>query len=395
MSDKTKISWTDSTWNPIRGCSRVSEGCRNCYAESVAARFSGPGMPYEGLARRTSTGEPRWTGDVRLVEKALEQPLRWKRPRKIFVSSMSDLFHERLNNDDIDRVFAVMMLAPHHTFQVLTKRPHRMRAYMRAPNLYQRILDAAREFRDRRSPLDSVPISNPSLFPARHVWLGVSVENQATADERIPPLLDTPAAVRFLSCEPILGPVDLSPWLKRISHCHDCGAEHPPLEEDRCPWCQREGVLIDTWGEEQAERFRTRERYDNDGPSHSDDGPQIHLVIGGGESGPKARPPHPDWFRSLSDTCVQAGVAFLMKQWGEWGDFTSTSPADMPPSDTLEHRVMLPSGELIGGGRGKHGMVDEHWRERGAAWMVRVGKKRAGRLLDGVEHHAFPCEVPR
>ena len=131
MSVNTGIEWTDSTWNPIRGCSLVSEGCRNCYAMGVAARFSGPGQAYEGLARRRSNGEPQWTGKVAVVEKHMLDPLRWRGSRRIFVNSMSDLFHENVTDETIDRVFAVMALAPWHTFQVLTKRPRRMRDYMR------------------------------------------------------------------------------------------------------------------------------------------------------------------------------------------------------------------------------------------------------------------------
>ncbi|MBY6277267.1 DUF5131 family protein [Symbiobacterium thermophilum] len=129
MGDRTRIEWTDATWNPIRGCSRVSEGCRNCYAERMAARFSGPGRPYEDLVRRTPHG-PRWTGEVRLVEELLDAPLHWRRPRRIFVNSMSDLFHEAVPDEWIDKVFAVMALAEHHTFQVLTKRPERMLRYL-------------------------------------------------------------------------------------------------------------------------------------------------------------------------------------------------------------------------------------------------------------------------
>lgn len=184
MADGSKIEWTEATWNPVRGCSRISEGCRNCYAEAVAARFSGPGQPYEGLAKMTPAG-PRWTGQVAVIEKHMDDPRRWTRPRRVFVNSMSDLFHERLRDEEIDRVFAVMADAPQHTFQVLTKRAIRMRAWaQRAAHL-------------GRSP------------PA-NVWMGVSVEDQIAAAERVDLLLDTPAAVRWLSLEPLIGPVVIS-----------------------------------------------------------------------------------------------------------------------------------------------------------------------------------------
>ncbi len=174
-NQKNGIVWTDETWNPLRGCSRVSEGCRNCYAESVARRFDGPGLPYEGLI--ASGGQ--WNGQIKLVPEKLDEPLRWQRPRRIFVNSMSDLFHPNVPNEYIDRVFAVMALASQHTFQVLTKRPERMLEYL-----------------NRRTTMPNV-------------WLGVSIENQVTADERIPLLLQTPAAVRWVSAEPLLRPVDL------------------------------------------------------------------------------------------------------------------------------------------------------------------------------------------
>lgn len=195
---KTTISWCDATWSPVRGCSRVSPGCGGsdgggCYAERVAHRFSGPGQPYEGLTRLTKGG-PRWTGKIRLVPEALDQPLRWKNPRRIFVNSMSDLFHEGIPDDFIDQVFAVMALAPQHQFQVLTKRPDRMRQYCAslgdgaAPD---RITMAALALdHNRTGGLVKRPLPN--------VYLGVSVENQEAADERIPLLLQTPAAGHLL-----------------------------------------------------------------------------------------------------------------------------------------------------------------------------------------------------
>jgi len=215
MADGTGISWTDATWNPVRGCSRVSEGCRNCYAERVAARFSGPGQPYEDLADRERKGS-KWTGVVRLIPAHLADPLRWRRPRRIFVNSMSDLFHESLTNEEIAAVFGVMAAAPQHTFQVLTKRARRMREWFEWIGTAN--LDWLRTYAQRA--LDPTftkrYVDRGTTWPLPNVWIGVSVENQEAADERIPDLVRTPAAVRFLSCEPLLGPVVIANGCARI-----------------------------------------------------------------------------------------------------------------------------------------------------------------------------------
>lgn len=285
MADHSKIEWTDATWNPIRGCTRVSEGCRNCYAEHVAARFSGPGQPYEGLATRTGKG-PRWTGKVAFIEKALDQPLRWKKPRRIFVNSMSDLFHEDVTDDQIDRIFAVMALAPHHTFQILTKRPERMRDYLgtRAGDWWAHWPDAARKSGALLGDLPSV--GRAMSWPLPNVWLGVSVEDQATADARIPHLLATPAAIRFVSAEPLLGPVDLTdiPWPSDRPKF----PETDDISDGRCSLRMIEGTRLD-W------------------------------VIAGSESGPGARACDLSWVRLLRDRCASAGVPFFWKQHVERG----------------------------------------------------------------------------
>jgi protein gp37 len=224
MSTKTGIEWTDATWNPIRGCSRVSEGCRHCYAETVAGRFGGAGLPYEGLTQITN-GHAVWNGQIKFVEEHLLDPLKWKgkpiydadgkkvgyRPGlRIFVNSMSDLFHENVTDEMRDRIFAVMALAPQHTFQVLTKRPERMLAYLTADYRETEVQAEITSLYLQEEPprLPHLPNGWGGL-PLRNVWLGVSVENQAAADERIPLLLQTPAAVRFISAEPLLGPIDL------------------------------------------------------------------------------------------------------------------------------------------------------------------------------------------
>jgi protein gp37 len=327
MADHSAIEWTDATWNPLRGCSRVSAGCQHCYAERVAARFGGPGMPYEGLIHPGTGG---WNGKVKLIPEILDQPLHWKKPRMIFVNSMSDLFHESVPFEWIDRIWGVMSMAPRHTFQILTKRPERMLEVL--PNL------AA-----RHRPPDG------SNWPLPNVWLGVSVENQATADERIPLLLQCPAAVRWLSCEPLIGRVDL--------------CEHMGMW-----WNQTMRCFEGTGSRINASHFMGEQR--------------IGWVVAGGESGPGARPMHPDWARSLRDQCASAGVPFFFKQWGEHSmaydrdrddpDFRKCSEWDRKPGRWVN----------LAGGHGFHG-------DR-VHYAHRVGKKAAGRQLDGVEHNAYP-----
>ena len=290
MSQNTSIEWTDSTWNPIRGCTRVSEGCRNCYAERVAARFSGPGQPYEGLAMR---GPARWTGKVALVESALTDPLRWRKPRKCFVNSMSDLFHESVPDEWIDRIFAVMALAPHITFQVLTKRPERMADYCDGLTCLRgahRLAAAVRAAATPRSQGHSLNVIRRLLHeggagavPLPNVWLGVSVEDQATADARIPLLLQTPAAVRSVSAEPLLGPVDFG--AVRMTH----GGRENVLRGDVSNFARRNGI----------DRLNS-----------------VDWLIVGGESGPGARPCDVEWVRSIVRQCRAAGVACFVKQLG-------------------------------------------------------------------------------
>lgn len=247
MSDKTRIEWTDATWNPVTGCTKVSEGCDHCYAEAIAHRFAGTKAYPNGF-------------DVTLRPERLDQPLRWKRPRKVFVNSMSDLFHKDVPNEYIARVFAVMALAPQHTFQVLTKRPGRMRSLLGSPTFMEDVWCAFQ--RPNRRPFDEI---GQLPWPLPNVWLGTSVENQKWADLRIPLLLDTPAAVRFISAEPLLGSVSI---------------------------------------------------FNNSSMDRHD--AQLDWVIVGGESGPGARPMHPSWARGLRDECQDAGIAFHFKQWGEY-----------------------------------------------------------------------------
>jgi len=246
MADNTAIEWTDATWNPIIGCSKVSAGCDHCYAERMARRQHGKGtVGYKDL-----TDEHGWTGKVRLIEDRLAQPTLWHKPRRIFVCSMSDLFHERVTIEMRERVYQVIEACPQHTFQILTKRPERVMAYW--------------------------------LKPTNNVWLGVTTENQQAADARIPLLLQCPAAVRFVSLEPMLGAVDLRSWLWR--------GRQPGLVVGPMSAIPMHGTkgASGVWG--------------------------LDWVIVGGETGPGARPVQPDWARDVRDQCKAAGVPFFFKK---------------------------------------------------------------------------------
>lgn len=331
MGDKSGIEWTDATWNPVTGCTKVSAGCKHCYAERDWARL----QHLPRFAGRAFT-------DVVCHPERLDHPLRWKKPRRIFVNSMSDMFHDDVPDTFLDQVFAVMALCPLHTFQVLTKRARRMRDYMSDGGRAARVLDLVRNDElGYRAGGDNLPRQS---WPFQNVLIGVSVEDQVTADERTPLLLQTPAAVRWISAEPLLGPVNIQSAINRM------------------PWKIGGG----------------------------DAG--LHWVVVGGESGPKARPMHPDWVRSLRDQCAAAGVAFLFKQWGEWIPYEHDA---QPPFLHSQH------GDFFDG----HGLPDfesgegEMQREWHSDWSIqlisrRVGKKAAGRLLDDMKHDERP-EVSR
>lgn len=314
MAEYTKIEWTDATWNPITGCAIASPGCTNCYAMRLAGTRLRNHPSREGLTRDSKAG-PVWTGEVRLNEQWLTQPLKWTRPRMIFVCAHGDLFAEGVPDEWIDQVFAIMALAPQHTFQVLTKRASRMREYLheliRARRRWEHII---------RTVHKRVTVSPPPVLP--NVWLGVSVEDQRRAEERLPDLVETPAAVRWVSAEPLIGGLDILPWLSRLG-----------------------------W------------------------------VVAGGESGPGARPMHIEWIRALRDQCTAAGVPFLFKQWGGWiiashanGHFDSSMATNDAIWLDIDGRQAKPSC---------NGMVEP-------IGMFRVPKALAGRLLDGIEHNAFP-----
>lgn len=289
MSD-TSIEWADKTWNCLRGCSLTSDGCRNCYAMRQAHRFSGPGGPYEGLTVLTATG-PKWSGEVREVPGKLGEPMGWRKPSRIFVNSMSDVFHDDVSDGFIDRMFGVMMLCPQHIFQILTKRPERMFQYMNEPGRAAAVMAAAaREAFDQdtlvarhgkmpktaeyhwEAPDELAHIQvKGGTWPPPNVWLGTSVENQKTADIRVPLLVQTMAAVRWLSVEPMLGPVNLGLL----------------------------GTCPKTWG-----------------VGYCLLADRIHWVVCGGESGPGARSFDVHWADNLMRECRSTRVAFFMKQVG-------------------------------------------------------------------------------
>lgn len=299
----TKIEWTDEVWNPIVGCSKASEGCRNCYAfELHNRRHKGWGLGWDEAPAQYR----KPFSEIQLFPDRLDKPLKWRDPRRIFVNSMSDLFHEDVPDDFIIRVWETMAGAPQHIFQILTKRPKRMLEWVDKYGTNIKTGDAA---------LDNV-------------WLGVSVENQETANERIPLLLQTPAAVRFISMEPLLGPVNIFDVDDNIG-------------------------------------------LEGSAPGFSDK-PQLHWIIVGGESGKNARPMHPDWVRDIRDQATAANIPFFFKQWGEW------VPAN-PNWYLGDDRLQIVKGNLIHkGSRGQVVMPENKFE-----WLKKVGKKKAGRLLDG------------
>lgn len=246
MADGTKIEWTDATWNVINGCSVVSPGCKHCYAMRLAGTRLRNVESREGLTVDTKAG-PVWNGTTRFNDKVLLDPIRWKRPRRIFVCAHGDLFHDSVSFEDIDLIFEVMRRARQHQFQVLTKRAARMQEYVcdrwAVPGV---------------AHFYGLPDDAKVYQPLNNVWLGVSVEDQRRADERRSYFEAIPAAVKFVSYEPALGPVDWQGW-----------------------------------------EF-------------------VNQIIGGGENGPKARQNHPDWHRATRDFCSRHGIAYFFKQWGSY-----------------------------------------------------------------------------
>jgi protein gp37 len=377
----TKIEWTDETWNPVTGCTKVSQGCKNCYAERLWPKVEGARVKRDG-------GQPRPFTTVSMHPDRLEAPLHWRTPRQVFVNSMSDLFHEDVPDEFIDKVFAVMGTCTWHTFQILTKRPERMLAWFgerwqaqpeeQQRFLHERIAEAVKEFRPNFPPfkynpngedrfdqvfgaLDDLDFctdsDNDHLYtadgksnlmaggwPLKNVWLGVSAEDQATADERIPLLLHTPAAVRFVSYEPALGPVNFNV-----------------------------ASAIGGWPVNVVQR----------GPNGLFNAmSQLDWIIAGGESGPHARPAHPDWLRSSRDQCAAAGVPFFFKQWGNW-----IHEAQMlsDGSNVVDRYLIDEDG---------HAGAIHDWDIRDgepASYSIRIPKSAAGRTLDGRTHDEYPA----
>jgi len=355
MADKTKIEWTDATWSPITGCSVVSPGCTNCYAMRLAGTRMKNHWSRKGLTKDSKAG-PVWNGQVRFNEQWLLQPLAWSRPRLIFVCAHADLFHEGVSEVWIDQIFAVMALAPQHRFQVLTKRSARMRKYFVASYRHDAIDEAMNAIAPPHWHKRELQDYSKDGLPLPNVWLGVSVEDQARADERIPDLLETPAAVRWISAEPLLGPLDL----RNLRRYNSRGL----------PWIDALYGLV-TRGDYLARSpseccFNTRTQVS---PPEL---PRLDWVVAGGESGPSARPMHPSWVRDLKYQCSAAGVAFNFKQHGEWVPLQSNDGEW--PADASSCIRLSPDGTRSPDG----------WP------MQRVGKKAAGRMLDGVTHDEFP-----
>jgi len=281
----SNIQWTNETWNPIIGCSKVSAGCANCYAEKMAFRQMMMGNEnYEKVVHRI--GVASWNHKTVFVESALEKPLHWKKPRMIFVCSMGDLFHESVPFEWVDKVFAVMAMCPQHTFQILTKRPERMREYFKAKDLFvsgkSRVYEQFRLIRPPGQKYNCwAEIEWSSLNVLSNVWLGVTAENQAMADERIPILLEIPAAKRFVSVEPMLEAVDLN-RLKCGYIEHPTNGSHKPVYDDALFSCAGHNGL--DW------------------------------VIVGAESGAKRRECKQEWVNSVWDQCKDAGVPCFVKQ---------------------------------------------------------------------------------
>lgn len=374
---KTSIEWARNadgskgeTWNPTTGCTKISPGCKHCFAERMAKRLKAMGL------EKYANGF-----DLTVHPDALTIPLHWRKPRRIFVDSMSDLFHEDVPDRFIDRVFAVMALCPQHTFMLLTKRPDRM-----ARSLNEASSTAWKECRNFPR--------YPQAWPLRNLWLGISAEDQGTADARIPDLLQCPAALHFVSLEPLLAGIDVRPYLpgdwacdcgwrgeNTVDHCGNCGFHgHARTESSKgadwavCPEC---GSTDDV---------------DNGCPSCDlpcyavSDHAALGLVIAGGESGPHARPSHPDWYRSLRDQCAAAGVPYFFKGWGSW------APTSQVAARGEVTHAITPGGIVAPFVRESMIAADPECLQWEA--LRRVGKKAAGNLLDGKQHLGMP-EVTR
>ena len=320
MSDRTKIEWADATLNNVIGCTPVSSGCDHCYARRTAHRMQANPNPAVVAPYAGTEADGEWTGRVNLVPERLAQVFRWAKPRRIFVAAQSDLFHKQVPDEFVAATFAVAAATPRHTYLILTKRAGRMRSLLSDKQFRRAVLQEA-SARYGASGLE---------WPLPNVVVGVSAETQHWVNVRVPVLLDTPAATRFVSIEPCLGPISL---------------------------------------------------YDNTRIDRED--AQLDWVIVGGESGPNARPMHPAWVRRLRDECQPAArydgssVAFCFKQWGQW----VPAPADDPsPADRI----------VFADGSGSVEVAAATASDPRGAVMRRVGKRAAGRKLDDVIWDEFP-----
>lgn len=350
MADKSNIQWCDATINPCVGCTPVSPACDNCYAARMAARMCRHPNPkiarlYAGLTDAAG----KWTGKINLNPEAMEKALRWKRPRRIFVGSMTDLFHEAVPDSFLDQIFTDMALAQQHTFILLTKRPERMLHYIQG--VHDEPVDTERDmalFDPWRATWGELYGQRP--WPMRNVILMTTVEDQPRADERLPIMAELGGRgwTTGVSVEPMLGPVNVAPYFTSCPHCGWWEIYKPRGDRAYCQDCGQEF----------------------DAPAKG-----LSWVIAGGESGPGARPMHPAWVRSLRDQCKRSGVPFLFKQWGEW---TPTDASGRVEGDC----------DISGGFRAHR----YNWADGSRSY--RVGKHRAGRLLDGVEYNQFPEGQP-
>lgn len=391
--------WTDATWNIITGCSVVSPGCTNCYAMKLAGTRLKHHPSRAGLTIDTKAG-PVWNGQVRFNVEWLDQPLRWTKPRKIFVCAHGDLFHEDVQDAWIVDVYAVMVAAHHlrgHVFQVLTKRSDRARQLLSSQDFWDQVNAlAAEEVMERTDPLERRTDDARATLddygpesPPPGIWFGASVEDQRRADERTPDLLATPAAVRWVSAEPLLGPIDLTS-IRRFSDGMACK--------------EYIDALRGTYWTDQTGLPNPDPRWAKPGVPFNldyDTFSGIDWVVAGGESGPGSRPMHPAWARALRDQCAAAGVAFLFKQWGDWG------PACELDTDALDSRLYHPAPKARpeASRRPKtpqtvlHANGDRfddvaargaYQAGSGAMLMFDVGKAVTGRTLDGRIHDGFP-----
>ena len=373
----SKIEWTEDTWNPVVGCTVTSPGCKNCYAMGMAARLeamsrtTGAAEHYAGTTKVVN-GNTVWTGKIGEAPASVwEKPLRRRKPTTYFVNSMGDLFHPNVSHAQIDRVFAVMALAPQHRFQVLTKHPERMRDWMRDKqrsewgdlgfvDFFVQAFDwPYYEDEKRARELDSLINDGTrddalccKTFLWDNVWLGVSVEDQQRANERVPVLLETPAAVRFVSAEPLLGPVDLS-WIvfDDISVVDALTGMH--------------GFPV----------------------PHAQGSARLDWVIVGGESGQDARPMHAGWARFLRDQCAMTGTPFFFKQWGEWLSWSQFGAAGI---EDQEQGSRFPTSAWDGRRWVEQDIAGWWDVDHAAEYIGRVGKTAAGRQLDNVVHNAMP-----